>query len=137
MHFYVGSNSAEKQFKAVFVIISRCLMLLLILHLLTRSSAHKPSETCLLIPESIGRPHRKTGLPLTRGQPPASGVCCARGQAPLEMMEEHVEAAWPVAAPPRFHITAPPKIIRRRPDMRVQSAEMADSVRVTIEKLML
>lgn len=102
MHFYVCSKSAEKQFKAVFVIISRCLTLLLILHLLTRSSAHKPSETCLLIPESIGRPHRNTGLPQTRGQPPASGVCCARGQASLEMMEEHVEACGCAASLPHY-----------------------------------
>lgn len=52
------------------------------------------------------------------------------------MMEEHVEVLWPVAEPPRLHITAPSKIIRRRPNMTVQSAEGADAVRVTKEKLM-
>lgn len=30
------------------------------------------------------------------------------------MMEERVEVLWPVAALPRFHITAPPKIITAR-----------------------
>lgn len=84
----------------------------------------------------IGRPHTNNGLPLTRGQLPASGVCRTRGQAPLEMMEDHAEVLCPVAELLPHHIMAPPKIIRRRPNMKAQSAERADLVKVMKEKLM-
>lgn len=53
MHLYIHAKSGKKQSSALFVVISCRHTLLLLLHLLTRSSAHKHSETCLLIAESF------------------------------------------------------------------------------------